>query len=303
MINAMGYNAPAREEVEVMFPEGSNCAQIFKILEENNVCTVEELEQWAAEGELDEYWFLEGVERGDRYCLEGYLAPDTYEFYTNDDPQRVLHKFLNEFDDRFTDLMKEDLEILQESFANALAANGTMLHMVNHSLLKLLLFLVAGAVYMNAHTLDLTRLQGFGRGKPLLHGLFLLGGLGLAGVPMFNGYASKTMIHEGMVELIHEHHEIFAYQVAEWVFLFAAGLTTAYMLKLYFCLFWQKNPDAALQEKYRIPYPAKLKENTGGSGTHSVNRCAGIAAGPFPQSAAHAPDPHERPFPGSSRAR
>ncbi|MBE5782184.1 MAG: sodium:proton antiporter [Clostridiales bacterium] len=131
----------------------------------------------------------------------------------------------------------------------SLAAAGAVGHMVNHSLLKLLLFLVAGAVYMNAHTLDLTKLQGFGRGKPLLHGLFLLGGLGLAGVPMFNGYASKTMIHEGMVELIHEHY-IFAYQIAEWVFLFAAGLTTAYMLKLYICLFWQKNLDEKLQEKY-----------------------------------------------------
>ena len=131
----------------------------------------------------------------------------------------------------------------------SLAAAGAVGHMVNHSLLKLLLFLVAGAVYMNAHTLDLTKLQGFGRGKPLLHGLFLLGGLGLAGVPMFNGYASKTMIHEGMVELIHEEH-LFAYQIAEWVFLFAAGLTTAYMLKLYICLFWQKNPDEALQKKY-----------------------------------------------------
>lgn len=132
----------------------------------------------------------------------------------------------------------------------SLAAAGAVGHMVNHSLLKLLLFLIAGAVYMNAHTLDLSKLRGFGRGKWLLHFLFLLGGMGLAGVPGFNGYASKTMIHEAMVEILHEQHGFTAYQVAEWVFLFAAGLTTAYMLKLYICLFWQKNPDEARQKHY-----------------------------------------------------
>ena len=132
----------------------------------------------------------------------------------------------------------------------ALPAAGAVGYMVNHSLLKLLLFLAAGAVYMNAHTLDLNALRGFGRGKPLLHALFLLGALGLAGVPGFNGYASKTMIHEGLVELAAEYSGFSAYRAAEWTFLFAAGLTTAYMLKLYICLFWQKNPEAKLQKEY-----------------------------------------------------
>ena len=132
----------------------------------------------------------------------------------------------------------------------ALPAAGAVGHMVNHSLLKLLLFLAAGAVYMNAHTLDLNALRGFGRGKPLLHILFLLGALGLAGVPGFNGYASKTMIHEGLVELAAEYVGFSAYRAAEWVFLFAAGLTTAYMLKLYVCLFWQKNPQETVRKSY-----------------------------------------------------
>ncbi|MBE6981441.1 MAG: endolytic transglycosylase MltG [Ruminococcaceae bacterium] len=116
MVNAMSYYAPAREEVTVTIPEGYTCAQIFRLLEENSVCTVEELEEWAATGELKEYWFLEGVSRGDKYSLEGFLFPDTYDFYTNDDPQRVLEKFLNNFDARFTDLMKEDLLELRARF-------------------------------------------------------------------------------------------------------------------------------------------------------------------------------------------
>ena len=132
----------------------------------------------------------------------------------------------------------------------ALPAAGAVGHMVNHSLLKLCLFLCAGAVYMNAHTLDLNALRGYGRGKKLLHIAFLLGALGLAGVPLMNGYASKTMIHEGLAELAAEYPGFSVYWAAEWVFLFAAGLTTAYMLKLYICLFWQKNPDAEIQKRY-----------------------------------------------------
>lgn len=124
MINAMGSHASAREEVEVTFPEGYNCAQIFKLLEEKKVCTVQELEEYAANGKLDDYWFLEGVPRGSRYCLEGYLAPDTYKFYTNDEPERVLEKLLDEFEDRFTEIMLEDLAALQNRYADALAANG-----------------------------------------------------------------------------------------------------------------------------------------------------------------------------------
>lgn len=124
MINSMGSYGAARVEVEVLFPEGINCAQAFRILEKNGVCTVAELEEYAANGELDDYWFLEGVERGHKYCLEGYLAPDTYKFYTNDSPKRVFKKFLDEFDDRFTDIMKEDLAEMQNRYAKMLAKNG-----------------------------------------------------------------------------------------------------------------------------------------------------------------------------------
>ena len=51
---------------------------------------------------------------------------------------------------------------------NALAAHGTVLYMMNHSLVKLTLFLLAGVVYCNTHALDLNQIRGFGRGKPCL---------------------------------------------------------------------------------------------------------------------------------------
>lgn len=124
LVDSMHEYSPAREVVEIMIPEGYNCAQIFSLLEEKGVCTVAELEAYAANGELDDYWFLDGVERGDKYCLEGYLFPDTYKFYTNDDPERVLEKFLDDFDYRFTDLMKERITELNNHLTSIMSSKG-----------------------------------------------------------------------------------------------------------------------------------------------------------------------------------
>lgn len=99
---------------DLRIPEGYTCAQIFQLLEEKKVCTVKELEDYAANGELGEYWFLKDVERGDKYCLEGYLFPDTYDFYENDDPGRVIRKMLNAFDASFTDVMRNDLAKIEK---------------------------------------------------------------------------------------------------------------------------------------------------------------------------------------------
>ena len=124
MINHMVYTSASREEIEITFPEGYNTAQTFRLLEEEGVCSVADLEEWAMNGELDEYWFLEGLDRTDKYWLEGYLAPNTYRFYTNDEPRNVLEKFLDAFDARFTDIMREDLAEMQERYANMLSKGG-----------------------------------------------------------------------------------------------------------------------------------------------------------------------------------
>ena len=127
---------------------------------------------------------------------------------------------------------------------NELAARGTLIYMVNHSVLKLVLFMAAGVIFMNTHTLDLNALKGYGRKKPVLHGCFLTGVLGIAGIPFFNGYVGKTLIHEGLVEVS---------AIPGWVealFLIAGGCTLAYMLKLYIWIFICKNNKTEVQEKY-----------------------------------------------------
>ena len=122
---------------------------------------------------------------------------------------------------------------------NALAANGTVLYMMNHSLVKLVLFLFAGVVYYNTHALDLNEIKGFGRKKPLLQVLFLCGASSLAGIPGFLGYLSKTLVHEALVEYAHMSGMTFITAV-EWLFLFSGGLTAAYLTKIYVAIFRQK---------------------------------------------------------------
>ena len=141
------FNAPEKDEEKVVYdymalvsvltpsskyivvedlriPEGYTCSQIFKLLAEKNVCTVEELEEASMTGDLGEYWFLEGVDRSSKHCLEGYLFPDTYDFYEHDDPERVLKKMLNTFDLKFNDNMRKDLDKLNERLEDMMRNNG-----------------------------------------------------------------------------------------------------------------------------------------------------------------------------------
>lgn len=141
---------------------------------------------------------------------------------------------------------------------NAMALRGSLLHMVNHSLIKLVLFMAAGVVFMNVHKLNLNEIRGFGRKKPLLNYIFLMGALGIGGMPLWNGYVSKTLLHESIVEYMFciNAGKIPAFfstsfvSAVEWIFLISGGLTIAYMTKLYACLFLEKNTDDAVQKKY-----------------------------------------------------
>ena len=126
---------------------------------------------------------------------------------------------------------------------NSLAAAGAILHVVNHSVIKLTLFLCAGVVYMNTHKLNLNDIKGWGRDKPLLKFVFLQGLLGIAGIPLWGGYISKTLIHESVVEYIAHggtHGGLTIFNAVEWIFLISGGLTLAYMTKIFAALFVEK---------------------------------------------------------------
>lgn len=125
---------------------------------------------------------------------------------------------------------------------SAIAAGGTVLHMVNHSMIKLVLFVCAGIIYMNLHRLNLNDMKGWGRGKPFLTAVFLLGALDICGIPPFGGYISKTLLHESIVEYASmlSGGSYFVIKCCEYLFMFTGGLTVAYMTKLFVCIFVEK---------------------------------------------------------------
>ena len=106
------------------FPEGYSCDQIFSMLADNDVCTLEDLEDTAANYEFD-FDFLQELSYGDQNRLEGYLFPDTYDFYVDDNPVRVINKMLANFDSKFTETMKADIDTLNESIRTRMENEGS----------------------------------------------------------------------------------------------------------------------------------------------------------------------------------
>ena len=113
-----------REEVTVQIPDGYNCRQIFALLEKKGVATVEALEEFAANGELGDYWFLENVKRGDKHCLEGFLFPDTYNFYKNGGAEHAITKLLGGFNNKFNEDLQNNLDELNKQLAQTMRKDG-----------------------------------------------------------------------------------------------------------------------------------------------------------------------------------
>ncbi|MBO5868029.1 MAG: endolytic transglycosylase MltG [Oscillospiraceae bacterium] len=126
LLYTMSYDSSSLATVSVTIPEGYNCKQIFALLEESGVCSVSELEKYAANGDLGDYWFLTEVKRGGRYCLEGFLFPDTYEFYLNSDAEHAITKLLDGFEYRFSDRLKEKYEKLNVNLGLNLSLREVM---------------------------------------------------------------------------------------------------------------------------------------------------------------------------------
>ncbi|MBN1199387.1 MAG: NADH-quinone oxidoreductase subunit E [Bacteroidales bacterium] len=77
---------------------------------------------------------------------------------------------------------------------------GAMLHVLNHSLFKSLLFFSAGSVYQAFHTRDIEKLGGVIHPMPQTAGLFLTGALAITGLPPLNGFISEILIYTGLIK-------------------------------------------------------------------------------------------------------
>ncbi len=79
-----------------------------------------------------------------------------------------------------------------------LGLSGGLLHVLNHSLFKSLLFYGAGSVYRSAHTRTIDHLGGLIKNMPFTAVFFLIGSLAICGLPPFNGFISEYLIYLGM---------------------------------------------------------------------------------------------------------
>ena len=108
LVTNLQKTASFRATVTVMIPEGAELREIIATLDEKNVCSAEEL--WdAVENHPFDYDFLQNLpERENR--LEGYLFPDTYEFFEQSDAVTVLTKFLDNFEVKFSQELRDRAE-------------------------------------------------------------------------------------------------------------------------------------------------------------------------------------------------
>ena len=81
-----------------------------------------------------------------------------------------------------------------------LGFGGALLHVLNHSLFKSLLFYAAGNVYQATHTMNIEHLGGLVKRMPQSAILFLIAALAISGLPPFNGFVSEFLIYSGLFD-------------------------------------------------------------------------------------------------------
>ena len=107
IINFLLSTSNRQDTVTVTIPEGLNVREIANTLKDNGAIsdTDKFLELCNSDHFDEDYDFIKAIpNKQDRYYkLEGYLYPDTYLFYKNQDPEDVIYTFLNNFESRYED--------------------------------------------------------------------------------------------------------------------------------------------------------------------------------------------------------
>jgi NADH-quinone oxidoreductase subunit L len=106
---------------------------------------------------------------------------------------------------------------------------ASQFHLLSHAIFKALLFLSAGALITALGTRDLHQMGGLGKKMPFVQAVFVIGALGLVGLPIANGFFSKDLILEGGLA----GGPVWLYIVM----LFGVGVTALYSLRLVWMIF------------------------------------------------------------------
>ncbi len=124
------------------------------------------------------------------------------------------------------------------------ALAGGLFHLVNNAIYKANLFLTLGSVEKKTGTNDLDNLGGLGRNMPITFTMALISALSISGIPPFNGFFSKWLIYQGVLDLAKDMSP--GYQI--WLLIclilavFGSALTLASFLKFLHSIFLGKRP-------------------------------------------------------------
>ena len=127
---------------------------------------------------------------------------------------------------------------------NPIGIAGGLFHMLNHAVYKSCLFFTAGNVEYRAKTTELDELGGLSRYMPITYICCLIASLSISGVPPFNGFVSKWMIYQGLIERLNAGGSIRLVAVlCLAAAMFGSALTLASFMKLMHAVYFgQRTP-------------------------------------------------------------
>ncbi len=132
---------------------------------------------------------------------------------------------------------------------------GAVYHIINHAFFKAGLFMMVGTIYMYTHELEISRLGGMLKKMPLVAITFIVAAFGIAGIPGFNGYPSKTLVHDALL-IASKDYGLFSIDLAEKIFVLTSALTICYFIKLFRGVFLGTVPEK-LDLNYKLPLSVK----------------------------------------------
>ena len=114
---------------------------------------------------------------------------------------------------------------------------GALLHMVNHSLFKTMLFFSAGNIYSKMHTTAMNQMGGLAKHMPVTAILMLFATVAICALPPLNGFVSELLIYIGMFNGVGSGYEVLYSVTGIIVLSLIGGIVVLAFTKLYGVVF------------------------------------------------------------------
>ncbi|MDD5005839.1 MAG: proton-conducting transporter membrane subunit [Candidatus Omnitrophica bacterium] len=141
--------------------------------------------------------------------------------------------------------------ILGIGTANPIGIAGGLFHMLNNAVYKSCLFLSGGNVEYRAKTDDLSKLGGLAKFMPVTFIAFAIASFSISGIPPFNGFVSKWMIYQGIIELGKTGTKLWPLWLS--VAMFGSALTLASFMKLIHAIFLGQPSAKKIDDAKEVP--------------------------------------------------